>query len=136
VRKDSVVLFEIVESEGKQHGITDCRHDRGWYGSHEGTQAVFRNRHQIIEVDCGDGFQPALRADDNFGWNSTDGCRDWGNRDVMKMADYILPGQDQHRPAAIRAGKAKLPNLPAIYFGHVWALKTGANSSRRMGWRA
>ena len=136
MKLDTIVLLDIVESEGKQYGFTDSRHDRGGYGPNECAQSVFRNRYQIIEVDCGGGFQPVLGADDDFGWNTTDGCRDWGNRDVMKMADDILPGQDQHRAAPIRAGKAKLPNLPAIYFGHVCAFKTGANSSRRMGWRA
>jgi len=89
-------LFEIVKSERKQYGFTDSRHDRGGYGPNECAQSVFRNRYQIIEVDCGGGFQPVLGADDDFGWNTTDGCRDWGNRDVMKMADDILPRKDKH----------------------------------------
>ena len=91
------VLFETVKSERKQYGFTDSRHDRGWYGPNECAQTVFRNRHQIIEVDCGSGFQPTLRADDNFRGNAADGCCDRGYGDVMKMANDILPGEDKHR---------------------------------------
>ena len=129
-------LFEIVKSERKKDGFTDCRHHRRWYGSHERAQAVFRHCHQIIEVDCGGGFQPALWTDDYFRRNPADGRRDWGDGDVMKMADDVLSGQDKDRTAVIGARKAKLPNFAAIYFGHVCAFRTGANSLRLMGWRA
>lgn len=81
-------------------------------------------------------FNPHSGADDNFCRYATDGCGDRRYGDVMKMADYVLSGQDEHGPAMIGAGKAKLPNLAAIYFGHVCAFRTGANSSRATGWRA
>jgi hypothetical protein len=136
VNYDTIVLFEIVESEGEQYAFADCHHDRGWYGPDERAQAVFRNRHQIVEVDRRGGFQPTLRADDDFCWNTTDGCCDWGNRDVMKMANDILPGEDEHGATVVGAGKAKLPNFPSIYFGHDCAFRTGANSLRLTGWRA
>jgi hypothetical protein len=80
-------------------------------------------------------FQPSLRPDGNFRRNATDSSCDRGDRDVMKMADDILPRQDEHGALAVRTGKAKLPNLPAIYFGHDCAFRTGANSSWLTGWR-
>ncbi len=130
------VLFEIVKSQRKQDRFTDCRHDRGWDGCDERTQAGFWNCDEIVEIDRRGGFQSTFRADDNFCWNATDGCGDRGYGDVMKMGDDVLSGQDKHGTTVVGAGKAKLPNLAAIYFGHVCAFKTGANSSRATGWRA
>jgi hypothetical protein len=39
------------------------------------------------------------------------------------------------KPKYIGAGKAKLSDLAPVYFGHVWAPSTGANSSRVTGRR-
>ena len=54
----------------------------------------------------------------------------------MKMTDDFLPREHQNRPPTIPSGETELPDLPAVHFGHRWALRMGSNSSGATGWRA
>jgi hypothetical protein len=47
----------------------------------------------------------------------------------VKVADDFLPREHQDRPPTIRRRKVEMPDLPAVHFGHRWALRIGSNSS-------
>lgn len=96
---------------------------------------VFRHGDDIVQVHGAGLLHTVLLADRDFGRHTTNGRRDWSNRDAREVPDRGTASQDQDGPSFVKRWEATEPDFTALYSsGHAVTLSNAVSSSRLTGW--